>query len=425
MGRIARFFRVERILGLAIIAGAIVVWGKNAFPLPRLQAAAFDLFQQLKPRERTAREDGPIVIIGIDEASLRQYGQWPWSRVLMARIVDVLAAARAKVIAFDVVFAEPDRIPVAGVRGSDEIFHAAIGRGRVVLGMAATDEIDPEARAPPAPKFKIAERGPNLRRFVPSFSRLVPNLPTLEGPARGIGLVSLSVDTDGVIRHVPTVYTHGGNLYPGFGLEVLRVALGAPSILLQAHAEGIGIAHLGIAPNLFVPTDASGRAWVHFARPDAFPRMSAADVIQGNISPEAIAGKIAIVGATAVGLGDIKQTPLGEPIPGVLVHAEFVESALENRLLKRLAYFNAVELVTIVVTGLVAIVLLPALSARWAIAVFLALEAALAGASWYAFAIERMLLDAVPAMLVLVVLYVIATAARSIRMEDGRAITPG
>jgi adenylate cyclase len=122
-------------------------------PLEEVRLRAFDLFQVLRPREQIAR---PVVIVDIDEASLKEIGQWPWPRTVVADLVNRLNALGAVVIGFDVVFPEPDRMSpavaaesfrgldaetrekLAGLPSNDEVLAQAIKEARVVVGQAGS-----------------------------------------------------------------------------------------------------------------------------------------------------------------------------------------------------------------------------------------------------------------------------------------------
>src|SRR6478752_8537654 len=105
--------RAPIVVAFLVLMNALFLRIADPPALSRLRDIAFDNYQRLKPREFTA--DTPVRIVDIDEAALAQFGQWPWPRTIVARLVEKLAEKGAAVIAFDVVFAEPDRSSISQV----------------------------------------------------------------------------------------------------------------------------------------------------------------------------------------------------------------------------------------------------------------------------------------------------------------------
>ncbi|MEK7245399.1 MAG: CHASE2 domain-containing protein, partial [Pseudomonadota bacterium] len=141
-------------LGFALLAAVVVTYHINPYPVQYLQLKTFDYYQQLKPRPIPPPEQQPVVIIDLDELSLAEVGQWPWPRKILAQLVQNATQMGAAQVAFDVVFAEPDRMNPSSIiaaldglddetrkrleqlKGGDALFAEAIKKSRVVLGQA-------------------------------------------------------------------------------------------------------------------------------------------------------------------------------------------------------------------------------------------------------------------------------------------------
>ena len=109
--RLLRFARRRRYLaiwsvGLLVIALIIGAAYSRISPLDRLNYLVFDAYQTLKPREAT---ESAVAVVDIDDESIRQFGQWPWSRTVLAAVIDRLAEAGAAAIGLDMILSEPDR----------------------------------------------------------------------------------------------------------------------------------------------------------------------------------------------------------------------------------------------------------------------------------------------------------------------------
>src|ERR1700737_4344723 len=103
----ARKFGYARVICLALLIGIAALRIADSAPVEELRVRVFDTFQRIDPRVKTAR---PVAIVDIDEKSLAKLGQWPWPRTRIADLVANLTKLGAVVIAFDIVFAEPDRL---------------------------------------------------------------------------------------------------------------------------------------------------------------------------------------------------------------------------------------------------------------------------------------------------------------------------
>src|ERR1700726_3307397 len=102
-----RKFGLARVVCLLMLVAFALLRMLDPAPIEELRVRTFDAFQRFDPRIKTAR---PVTIVDIDEKSLAKLGQWPWPRTRIADLVTSLTKLGAGVIAFDIVFAEPDRL---------------------------------------------------------------------------------------------------------------------------------------------------------------------------------------------------------------------------------------------------------------------------------------------------------------------------
>ncbi len=446
-------FSFERLLGYAMLAGFLFLYTVDPYPVQFLRLKTFDYFQQLKPREIPPPQGKPVTIIDLDEQSLAEIGQWPWPRTIVAKLVTNLMQMGAALVAFDIVFAEPDRmnpnkIPdiVSGLDeatitklralpSNDEILARVVKKGRVVLGQAGYWEKLETKKGPPIKKsVALLKQGKNVRPelFLPRFQSLIRNVPVFEKEAAGHGIFSLVPEPDGIVRRVPTLFAFEKGLYPSLAVEMMRVAFNRKSILVKANAAGI--TYLGIHKGLILPTDSRGRVWPYFSKSDKSKYVSAKDVLNGTADPALIKGKLTIVGTSAVGLLDIRAVPTEPVIPGVEVHVQLIEAALHGKWLSRPNYFIAAELLLILLGGMAMIILVPWAGAKWGLVAFSMVAAGAGSTSWYLFAgIDlsmiglklpgRLLFDAGYAVISILFMYMVLTYTSYAREEAQRRQT--
>jgi adenylate cyclase len=307
-----------------------------------------------------------------------------------------------------VVFAEPDRTSpreaakyfrnldegtrelLTHLPSNDEIFAQAVGQGRVVLGQSGTNTANtrwPGRR----PETGFATIGVDPKPFLVGFPYLLRNLPELEQAAAGRGLFSIQPERDGIVRRVPIVMTAEDKIVPALTLDMLRLVSGSNAILIRTDEAGV---HAVAVPGLELPTDEHGRIWIHYRPHDPTLYVSAKDVIEGKVAPDRFAGKLVLVGTSAIGLLDVKTTPVSAAIPGVEVHAQLLESALTDSLLSRPNYAIAVEMVAAVAAGTAFALAAPIASVLTLFVAAAITASTFVAGSWVAFSKYRMLFDA-------------------------------
>jgi adenylate cyclase len=400
----ARRFGYARLVCLALLIGLAALRIADPPPIEELRVRTFDTFQLIDPRIKTAR---PVAIVDIDEKSLAKLGQWPWPRTRIADMVANLTRLGAVVIAFDVIFSEPDRLnpDIAadtfrnldeGVReklralpSNDQLFADAMGRSRVVLGESGLPYVLTELDNT-LPVTGLAMLGEDPQRFMFNFPGLLRNTPVLEKAAGGRGLLTINPERDGIIRRVPMIMQAQGTTMPSLSFEMLRVATGTDTIFIKSDQVGIkSIAVKGFE----LPTDRNGQLWVHFAHYDPSLYVSAADLLEGNVAPEKIARKLVLIGTSAVGLNDIKTTPVSPAMPGVEIHAQVLEAALTKMLLSQPTYGPVVEFAAAMILGIMVIAFAPLFGPVTLVAVGALLASLLVGTSWYFYTQHNLLID--------------------------------
>jgi len=417
---------------LAALAVALALRIANPGLVQEAQLRVFDGFQRFAPRPYT---DVPVRIVDIDDASLERIGQWPWPRSELAALVSRLFEMGASVVAFDAVFAEPDRTSplhlldsvkelagdarlrgeIAKLPDHDAVLADAFRAGRVVTGFAFTDRRG--GRAPDA-KAGFNFGGDPFANLVPRGGAVV-NLPGLEDAAAGNGSFTVDPDVDGVHRRVPLLFAYEGALYPSLAVEAVRVATGGSAYSVKtAGASGersfganTGITQLRIGRAFTVPTSPRGELWVWYTAPGVERSVPAWRLLAGGVDPERLAGSIVLVGTTAAGLRDVGATPLDPVTSGVAVHAQVIEQILLGEYLERPDWATGAELLYLLALGLLLALLIPrvgavgtALLGAGAIALAVAL-------SWWAYRGWHWLLDPVYPSAAALVVYLVGSAA--------------
>lgn len=368
-GRIKRKW-IVRGLGFALIILGCILRVSDPYPVEISRLIYFDFLQRLAPRSYDANL--PVRVVDIDEASLSQLGQWPWPRSKVARLVERLEDYGAASIAFDMLFAEPDRYsphrlaedPVfAGYLrdkidlselDNDKRFSNAIAGRPVVLGVAARSDLNTYQIMPRAGIIEIGEQ-PGLR--LPRALSWTPLAEPLNETAVGIGGINVSpVGEISVVRTVPLLWQGPTGIIPALSLEALRLAIAEQNIFVEGAENESGIV-LSVSLGAFdIPTDEIGQVWMRYRPDHPGLYLSAVDVLDGRENAwlrSEIEGRIILIGTSAAGLVDIRATSLGQSVPGVSIHAQLIEQIVEDNMLRRSDVTAALELIAFIALGLI------------------------------------------------------------------------
>jgi len=422
------YYRISqgRLIPLLLLALAcITLYHIEVTPLAGMQAAQFDRYQRLMPRERTEQ---PVLVVEIDSRSLAKYGQWPWPRDQIAQLLMKIQAGKPLAVGLDMLFVEPDhysperlaiRFPnlpesaIANLPDPDFQLSLALASGPSVLAISGVTQHLPGTRQPQKPLPSLdqgAHAGANLTQYVSGLA----SLPMLETAASGEGLIntapsSVSGRERGVLRSVPTLGLIGQQPFLSLPLEMTRIALGADGRVGVDQGQN-GIARIRIGA-YSLPTQANGEVLLHFGRANADNYLSAVDVLSGRIAPETFASRLVLVGLNAGGLQDRVISPLGENLPGIDIHVQVIESLLAGVALRRPGTLPLLEAIGLATSGLLLIALMPKMRPRHATALFAALALLWFAAGYASFHFSGLLLDPSAIVLLLTPIFITALSA--------------
>jgi len=427
-----------------------------------LRNQVFDFYQRAAPRAYVNPGEGiglQVRYVDIDEESLRRVGQWPWPRTTVAKLVRNLGQMGAAVVAFDVVFAEPDntspdqiakglppgaewdstRVQLSSLPRNDAVLASALKEVTSVTGFAFTHI--PGGRAPKLSEAisKIGDGDP--LRAVEPFPGVTSTLPELENAAAGNGSfnVVVSKDRDLLVRRIPLLVSYGGKIYPSLTLEVLRVLTnkigqkgtlliktpGASDEIASGNDDAIISLRIG---DIVIPTNEKGEMWIHYTpdysgTPDQDPtqrRIPAWQVLDGTASRALLESSAVFLGTSAPGLLDLRPTPMSPAAPGVEIHAQALEQMLLNHHLARPEYAPGLELVYATLLGLLILIFIARVPVYWIAGVAVVAVVFASGLSWHAFTEWRWLLDPVAPSINIAFVFAAASLVKFMRTEAER-----
>ena len=365
----------------------------------------------LKFQYRGARPPAPeIALVAVDDDSVKQVGRWPWSREVVAQLFSRIKEAKARVMGLDIIFAE--RQETAATTALDNLRRGlALANAATpqVLALVAREEqradvdrqlaevigqgtptvlgfffvgVGGKALAPHlghvmGPKA-IRASTYNMVRWLDQEVKRLPilgaegvevNLPEIIDHAAGGGYFNMVPDQDGTVRWLPLAMSYGPDIFAPLTMVTLQHYRGKQPLGIALSRFGVEEVRLGREK---IPVDRYGRLLINFlGPPGTFPTYSAARVLDGSLPPETLQDKIVLVGATAVGIFDLRVTPFSGICPGLEIQATVLDNILRGDFIRTPASPTLTTAGIILAIALLFGMLLPRLSPVGAIAVTL------------------------------------------------------
>lgn len=309
----------------------------------------------------TASQD--IVIVDIDEKSIKELGQWPWERDKVAQILENLSQAGAGIIGLDIVFSEADKTNpkrLAKKWGMDELsvpdydlmLSQTIASTPTVAGYIFDFDVNNSNEAPQVPAIFV-EKSKQEINFIPKAVGVLANLQIIQEASYSSGYLNNIPDEAGIIRSVPLMIRYQEQLYPSLAFEMYRIAVESKKVTTtysEAGVEGIQVGDSNI------DTDRFGRLHLNFRGPfKSYDYISAVDIFNNSFDAKRVEGKFVLIGTSAYGLMDLRSTPLDSVIAGVEIHANMIDNLLNQDMLRRPVWAEIADLTAIIVVAFIVI----------------------------------------------------------------------
>lgn len=365
---------------LLSVVGAFLIAIVSVFSPPQLQTldnSLRDIFFQIHGPIATTNN---VVIVDIDEKSLKVFGQWPWERNLVAKLLSQLTQDGAGIIGLDMVFSEQDKtspsflnqkyqLGLNNPQNKDQILAKTIEETPTILGYVfLMTQPTPQTSIPPLPAI-IIEKNSSSHSFLPKPEGVLPNISVLQNSAYSSGFFNNLPDPSGMVRSIPLVMKYQNQIYPSLALEMLRIANQSQTIEVTTTETGVDSVKIGQTE---IPTNRHGQLFLNFRGPGhTFTYISAADIINGTYNKDLVDGKWIIIGTSASGLMDLRATPFDNAYPGVEAHATVIDNILKGDLISQPNWVDGLDLIIAVSIFIVSFLLFTYLSAFYLAAFFI------------------------------------------------------
>jgi len=297
-----------------------------------------------------------IVIIDIDEKSLKALGQWPWERNKIAKIINNLTQYGAGIIGLDIVFAEADKtspkkiakqwnLKDTNLPDYDVILSNTIANTPSILGYVFDFDNPTKKNAPQIPAIFI-EKGKKDKEFLPQAKGVLRNIDIIQDASYSSGYMNNIPDETGIIRSVPLMIKYDDTIYPSLSFEMYRIATNSKKVKLsysEAGIENISISGQNLS------TDRFAKLYLNFrGKAKSYKYISAIDAYNNKLTKDEISGKFILIGTSAYGLMDLRSTPMDSVIAGVEIHANIIDNLLNNDMLTKPSWQELADLSIII-----------------------------------------------------------------------------
>ena len=367
-------------------------------PLKILRLNTFDYYQKIQPRTVTSNH---FVVVEITEQDLKEYGQWPWNRNLIAQIHQRIINQKANTVQYNILFSESDRLNASSfvdsqsltddvkeklllIPDNDQVLAQYFNVGDAVLMYSVKNSAtDGKIKKP-----NIMYKGSDPTGWLYNFLGVVNNLPILLDSAKGVGVNIMIPSIDGTVRSQPLLVNTDQGIVPAQILETLRVVMNGRAYKVITAQDGVKEIYLN--RQFVIRPDANAMININFAEAKTIPTMSVTDLMTKDID---LTNKIIIVGLNAAGLSTLKDTPLGL-MTDMQISVQAMDTIATKTSLQRDSNINLLEIGITSFLLLILLVIVPRLNVFWTAGILFLSVGSVTYASWHMYSKMFTLVDA-------------------------------
>jgi adenylate cyclase len=442
------------VVGAIVLVWILLLWRPTFVEFIELKL--YDLKFRFRGTRPPSQE---VVILAIDDDSVKKVGRWPWSREDIARLLKTVKEAGPRVIALDIIFAEKQE--TEALKSVTNLRQEFVRKGVAspeILSLLAQEErrVDVDRKLAQVIKegsptilgffFRgvggtaggvqpgrlmgatfVQAASYNLVRCLDTEPSKVPlmgaagvelNLPEFIQASAGGGYFNMVPDADGGVRWFPLTIIYGSDFFAPMALVAMDHFLGGPPLAITLSQLGVQEIRLG---RQTIPVDRHGRAMINYLGPAGMiPTYSAGALLDGQLPARVLKDKIVLLGATAVGIYDLRVTPFSGIFPGVEIQASVIDNMLKGNFIHSPRLGLPMMLFILLILGVSLGLLLPRLSAAWAFIVTLIIIEAYTTVNYFLFSRLNLQLELFYPLTIVIVIYLGISMHRFLAEERER-----
>jgi len=352
----------KKILGPLVILIILIIFNIDSNLKNRIGYLNYDFYQNIFEKNFSTNK---VIIVDIDEESIKKLGQFPWRRDIHSIILDKLQSANVALVAFDIFFSETDKqnpkkiltefnivADIKSIIDTDNLFLESIKNSNVILPLVGSTKDTKKNQF--SIKSNIITKGEDPLKFLYNYQGFIASLNQFNEAAKGLGSISIIDSEDGILRAVPLFLNINQQLTPALSMEAIRLLNSEENYVIETDLSGIQTIKTR-STNFKI--NENGLKFIKFKKINKESYVSASDIYDGNFDKELFKDKIILIGSSAEGVFDLVKIPTGDIIPGVQVHANIIDNILSKDFIE-ISYFTKIFENIILLFGLIIIMLI-------------------------------------------------------------------
>ena len=352
----------KKILGPLVILIIIIIFNIDSNLKNRISYLNYDFYQNIFEKNFSTNK---VIIVDIDEESIKKLGQFPWRRDIHSIILDKLQSANVALVAFDIFFSETDKqnpkkiltefnivADIKSIIDTDNLFLESIKNSNVILPLVGSTKDTKKNQF--SIKSNIITKGEDPLNYLYNYQGFIASLNQFNEAAKGLGSISIIDSEDGILRAVPLFLNINQQLTPALSMEAIRLLNSEENYVIETDLSGIQTIKTR-STNFKI--NENGLKFIKFKKINKESYVSASDIYDGNFDKELFKDKIILIGSSAEGVFDLVKIPTGDIIPGVQVHANIIDNILSKDFIE-ISYFTKIFENIILLFGLIIIMLI-------------------------------------------------------------------
>ena len=352
----------KKILGPLVILIILIIFNIDSNLKNRIGYLNYDFYQNIFEKNFSTNK---VIIVDIDEESIKKLGQFPWRRDIHSIILDKLQSANVALVAFDIFFSETDKqnpkkiltefnivADIKSIIDTDNLFLESIKNSNVILPLVGSTKDTKKNQF--SIKSNIITKGEDPLNYLYNYQGFIASLNQFNEAAKGLGSISIIDSEDGILRAVPLFLNINQQLTPALSMEAIRLLNSEENYVIETDLSGIQTIKTR-STNFKI--NENGLKFIKFKKINKESYVSASDIYDGNFDKELFKDKIILIGSSAEGVFDLVKIPTGDIIPGVQVHANIIDNILSKDFIE-ISYFTKILENIILLFGLIIIMLI-------------------------------------------------------------------
>ena len=354
-------------VAIALFITLLLVLFANTSLSKRLEQVSYD-YHLSHSRENTEIPD-QVMIILIDEASLKQMdqvvGRWPWPRSIYHELINYISTGQPKAIMFDILFAEKelansnnasdetsnDKLLIQATATQPHIHHAM----QLIPSLISAPALDAEALTPLISQRHGLDENITKKLFYlqdklqyGSFEDAITPITDLAAASSQLGVVTATPDNDGIYRRTQLFFKQANSIFPSLSIAPLISETAHMQTVLDHHHSIYKLQYTDVVTTVPINFYADYRPISIVYVLDSISNLYAGEMEKIRILPNEFTGKYVFIGASAIGLHDLKPTSISKLAPGVFIHAAMLGNIISNDLLVPTSKLSTVIIIFLV-----------------------------------------------------------------------------